>query len=679
MLDDKLIQRALALIDEGRNDHARVLIKQAIDSNPKNVQAWSLLVQVSESKEERVNAARKVLRLKPDDEMAQKYVVSMIDQEALRRVVDLMNLDRKEQANFLLSQLLGRNPDIPDAWTLKARLAENRAEKIEALEQVLRLKPEDEQAAQYLTRLRSKQTQSGQVPDRVADISEDKEERDKRYIEIFGRQFSLGVVIGTVGAILFLSLACIVVTVPMLFGGLTASSAASGETSCEDLIALALQVSDEGCQTIGSNQVCYGNENITANVSQNYVGRFNIVGDTIPIEGLEVLSASPLDMVNNFWGVAVMKLKANIQGTVLGQNVTFMVFGDTEVDNDSGDMSTFYFSTGFSGITCREVPFDGLLIEMDEGVGIIFRANGVDFLLEGDAVLKANPGEEMTVSMISGSGKVYANGQMEEFSQGTFITVSMDENLNPIGPPSQAKSLSDSEIAIGCLLLDVGCQEGTLVAAATKPIWTPTRTTLGPIQHVTDSGTNDPSKPTNTPVPVKSGQPTNTSVPLPTNTAKPLPPNSSLPLGPSNTPPPGSTATFTPPPGSTNTPPPPATATNPPAVSCSSISLSPGSNGWSYRVTNNNASPIILTQINLTWPDGVNGAWRQAKFNGKNIVNGNYPTSPATGSVGANVDWRTIPGGTTWDLVLEFANDPADTPYTLEVSFDVGCSKSRSQ
>ncbi len=43
-------------------------------------------------------------------------------------------------------------------------------------------------------------------------------------------------------------------------------------------------------------------------------------------------------------------------------------------------------------------------------------------------------------------------------------------------------------------------------------------------------------------------------------------------------------------------------------ISCASISLSPGSDGRSYRVTNNNSSPIILTRISLTWPDDVNGA-----------------------------------------------------------------------
>jgi hypothetical protein len=67
-----------------------------------------------------------------------------------------------------------------------------------------------------------------------------------------------------------------------------------------------------------------------------------------------------------------------------------MVFGDTSVDNVSGDMSAFYFATGFAGVRCSQVPFDGLLIEMPDGSGISFQANGVDFMLQGDAILQAN-------------------------------------------------------------------------------------------------------------------------------------------------------------------------------------------------------------------------------------------------------------------------------------------------
>lgn len=57
----------------------------------------------------------------------------------------------------------------------------------------------------------------------------------------------------------------------------------------------------------------------------------------------------------------------------------------------------------------------------------------------------------------------------------------------------------------------------------------------------------------------------------------------------------------------------------------------------------------------------------------------NYSTSPATAVLSSNVSWRTIPGGTTSDMVFEFANPPAASDYSVSLSFDVGCPKSSSQ
>ena len=86
-----------------------------------------------------------------------------------------------------------------------------------------------------------------------------------------------------------------------------------------------------------------------------------------------------------------------------------------------------------------------------------------------------------------------------------------------------------------------------------------------------------------------------------------------------------------------------------------------------------------MTQVYLAWPDAENGALRLAKLDGKNIVNGNYPTSPATVVTGVAIAWRTIPGGVTRELVFEFTNPPAASGYNVTVTFEGGCSKSSSQ
>jgi hypothetical protein len=374
------------------------------------------------------------------------------------------------------------------------------------------------------------------------------------------------------------------------------------------------------------------------------------------------LYASPLDMINDLWGVAVLKLQANMPGTVPGQNVTFLVFGDTSIENTSGDMSAFYFATGFSGVTCSQVPFDGMLIEMPDGAGISFQANGVDFLLQGDAILQAKRGEELTVSMIEGTGIVRADDQIREFGPGTSVSVPMSEDLNPTGPPSEPEALLDEEALLGCHFLGVGCPPEVEVAIR-PPTSTP--------------GGVDPGLPTNTSVPVASGEPTNTPVPLSTNTSAPNPTDTSS-SAPTDTPVPG--ATDTPVPPATNTPVPPTSTNTPVAGSCSDITVSAGGSGGEFTITNNYSSDIVINEITLNnWPDADNGRWKHSLLNGQNIQSGNFETPPATDVLVTDVSRRTIQVGTSKTLVFGFQNPSAPSGYSVVLTFDVGCSRPGSQ
>jgi hypothetical protein len=412
---------------------------------------------------------------------------------------------------------------------------------------------------------------------------------------------------------------------------------------CEDLIDRALFVSDIGCQQIGSNEICYGNNDIDATVRPIFSGQFDVAGDVIPIEGVQSLYTSPLDEVNDLWGVAVLKLQANLVGTNPGQNVTFLVFGDTAVDNTSGDMSAFYFTTGISGITCNQVPIDGIFIETPDGSEITFQANGVDILLRGDAILEAKPSEEMTVSMLTGSANVRAEGEEQEVSAGNEVSVPLNEEGKPDGPPTEPEPLSSTQ---GCLIAGVGCP------ATPTPV--------------------DPGlPPTYTPVPVESGEPTNTSVPLPpTNTSAPIPTDMS---------PPGATNT-SPPPATNTPPPPPPTDTPVPPGSCSDIIVSAGGSGGVFNITNNYGSNIFITEITLSWPVDDNGRWQHTYLDGQNIQSKNQNTSPATDVLVTDPSRRTIQVGTT--RVIEFGfqqSPPASTGYSVTIKFDVECSRSGSQ
>ncbi|GAB4482293.1 MAG: hypothetical protein Kow00124_31010 [Anaerolineae bacterium] len=469
-------------------------------------------------------------------------------------------------------------------------------------------------------------------------------------------------------------------------------------TDCLALIESALALSDVSCQRLGANQVCYGNYTLNADLG-DAASQFQQVGDVIPVELLQGLTASPLNLEQRQWGIAVFALQAALPRTVPGQNVTLLVFGDTSVDNASGDMRAFYFSSGFGTITCDQVPFDGIVVRTPEGMDITFQVNGTELTLAGTGNLQAEPGSEMTVSILEGSAVVTSDGQQQEVQAGYAVTVPLggESGLEASGPPSSPTPLSETLAALGCALVGVGCPPEP-TAAAVLPSPTP--------------------RPSNTPVPSSPGAPTNTPVPLPTDTATPTrTPTSTLPPGitPSATvyvPPPPSqptattttiptatrtptpTATRTPTPTATRTPTPTATVTDtavpptdtptptntsPPPDPCAGIIIAPGAGGGEFNITNNSAASIVLTTITLSWPADL-GAWVSAKLDTANIFNGLVPPPSGTVVLGESVVKRTLGVGQTGVLSTRFdVNPPAPSGYSVTVQFDNGCGVSTSQ
>ena len=158
--------------------------------------------------------------------------------------------------------------------------------------------------------------------------------------------------------------------------------------SCPEIVSKALSAADTACKKTGRNQACYGNFNLQATGQAGTSDfSFNKVGDIVNIADVQTLKLSPMSVDKAQWGVALMKLQANIPDTLPGQNVTFLLFGDVEITNAvnpsiSGDrtpMQAFYLRTGAGDAQCDEAPESGLLVQTPKGVGeVAFNVNGVD-------------------------------------------------------------------------------------------------------------------------------------------------------------------------------------------------------------------------------------------------------------------------------------------------------------
>lgn len=326
---------------------------------------------------------------------------------------------------------------------------------------------------------------------------------------------------------------------------LTATLRADKNLSCQQLVEEAMRESDVYCRDIGTNQLCYGNFAVEADLLQNANATFSQRGDVIDVDILRRLSAAPLDLVRQAWGIAVFKVTANLPRSLPGQVVTVLVFGNTTLDKDQPGLHTFYFFSDTGQVICDEVPFDGLFVSMPDGAGAVFTINGAELVLSGTASITATRGGEMTISLYSGTAQVTSNGQGQIFGPGQQVSIPLggENGAEAVGPPSEPAPLSEDDLILACTLNPEECVQ--------DPIPTVAMTDLAATQQVILNPTTTPA---NT-------QPAATTPPtvLPSPTAFPSatlpPPRSATPRPIStNTRQPNPTATFTPIPDLTFTP-----------------------------------------------------------------------------------------------------------------------------
>ncbi len=292
---------------------------------------------------------------------------------------------------------------------------------------------------------------------------------------------------------------------------------------CPALVQNAIQAVGNLCSSTGMNQACYGNLSLKADPQPdvtNFV--FDKPGDVARIANVKSLRVDPFDDVKKEWGVALMRLQANIPDTLPGQSVSFLVFGDVQVENkvdsaasplitiasssvllgepqadaaivgalSAGDqafalsqsadgawvrveldgsdsrtgwipsslvpqagelplfdvntpspMQAFSLQTGVTGVKCASAPQDGILVQTPGGgdIKIKLTVNDVNVELGSTAFIQAQPSNTMRFSVIEGKGSIESNGQTVDVPAGSWVSVPMDENLEPVGTISQPK------------------------------------------------------------------------------------------------------------------------------------------------------------------------------------------------------------------------------------------------
>jgi len=499
---------------------------------------------------------------------------------------------------------------------------------------------------------------------------------------------------------------------------LTATAVAERNASCRALIEKAMQASDDFCNGIGSNQACYGNNTIKADLEPGTTQKFSERGDIIDVDQVRRISASSLELDGNEWGVAVFRVIANLPRSLPGQTVTMVVFGNTTLDNEDGNLGSFFFSSELGQIICERAPDDGIMISVPDGEGIRFVVNGAELILMGDASITAVKNGKMEVSLFEGSAHIVSDGQGQYFGAGQQVSVPLGgENGNEsVGPPSGPVPLSQDDLDTACALTGQYCSYGqitavpadqaqqsiqqelgitstatmtrtststrtplptrtltrTSTATATRtqvffPAWTPSRT---PTRTATRTRTLTR---TITPTPSTTSTPSQTATSTSTQTAT-LTSTVTVTQTPTIT----STATQTSTPTSTAT----ATATNTPTPTCGNViagSLTyPNTNELQMDIINASGATVRMDTLYVVWVDSpISQNLIKVVLDGVEVWGGSDPDSessfPAERAWNATPNDRDVDPGTV-SLLLQFQEDLQASGYTIEVGFDIGCS-----
>lgn len=332
------------------------------------------------------------------------------------------------------------------------------------------------------------------------------------------------------------------------------SNTARASSLCETLVQDALKRLDESCSTLERNEACYGNDAIHAEMNDSYKQAiFDKVGDIVPLKAIRELYTLPLDTNSGSWGISLMKAQANLPDTMPGQNIMFVLYGDTHLTNTDteGHMSAFYFSSGLGEPACKAVPSDGITIRSPKGMRVQFTANGVTMDIGSTVVLQASPNKAMQVQLVEGSAKITANNSTAMLVPGQSVTIPLGgtNGLQAVGTPSVPVNNPESDAhqhfmdAIDQTVTPTPTNTlevtptPTLEASQTNTAEpTFTSTLVGnPTNAVEPTRTPKPPKPTDPPKPTKTPKPPKpTDPPNPTKTPKP--PKPTDPPEPSRTP-----------------------------------------------------------------------------------------------------------------------------------------------
>lgn len=120
----------------------------------------------------------------------------------------------------------------------------------------------------------------------------------------------------------------LLVVVAPAFGG------AQDSIQCPALVEKAFTSLGQSCDALDRNNACYGYNRVDATFRDAVADDFfTQPGDTTDLTPLETIHTYGLDEALERWGIALMRVQANVPNTLPGQAVIFMLLGESQAQN----------------------------------------------------------------------------------------------------------------------------------------------------------------------------------------------------------------------------------------------------------------------------------------------------------------------------------------------------------
>ncbi len=228
---------------------------------------------------------------------------------------------------------------------------------------------------------------------------------------------------------------------------------AQAET-CSAIIQDILATVEDSCEDLGRNQVCYGNNDVSAlDFTESPIDSFTTVGNTTDVTDIASLATAPFNTNDDTWGIALLNLQADLPDTLPGQNVTFVVFGDTQLTNHIVPEANIVFSLPAQSISNANLR---------AGAGLTFDV--IDALANAENVTligRDATGDWVQIERDDGTAWVFAE----------LVSIEGNPNLLPIVSDMETGSAPLQAFSIQTGIGQTSCQEappeGVLIQAPT--------------------------------------------------------------------------------------------------------------------------------------------------------------------------------------------------------------------